>query len=669
MTKLKTVISKMLVVMVAALFGVLPLLQITTCLVSAEEAGKTAFESSNVLDDFKSSEINGKKFDLKDYPYDTGKNPEVISFIEYCYSYDHEKRQNYGLYVIVYNPKGTEISTNQNYNKLQMASRYDKSGNPTDYTKFNLEYISSSEGDYNNLFYKFKVVDKEVNGTHFADRVNSNLRRYDVSGIELHTKGMTNAKEYAVNTTYRFSGYAHGYGPSPDSPNSLKCDGQSLETIELDVKHTFYRTEGSSKGQYYQNQLDTVYFAVPNRFFDSYGSLQRIKAEWWEYKTKDIVVTSNSGAYNAILPYLGQSMGSGGDAIVSDNYIFDIGYSLGVNLASGSNLPSAASWGWNLSGYLHPAEESLNYLFKADGDISSYDPYADVTSIGGVTSNKLYEYILNYKTYNSGKLTIKDGNISADLFASDIDDYRKVDSEYGKIQQGYSYYDFDADVDLQKLSSWNETNPSFWDNMLEYGFWDAMLGDVPSEESRTVAPIYKLKSSDLSGSAAEIAERLLINVNDVNSLKSFYETAKSRDESVVLFRFATTDYYSAPVDVIEVDAGFLWSDKIIEGEAYLARESVFLDFDIIQLTFNKEGINTVIPVVSSPIDIVDDVTPPVFFPEEDDTWKRILAIILIILLLVILAPVLPIIVKLIVGIVLLPFRLIGAIIKAIRKRE
>ena len=76
----------------------------------------------------------------------------------------------------------------------------------------------------------------------------------------------------------------------------------------------------------------------------------------------------------------------------------------------------------------------------------------------------------NYnKTFDNGTLPIKDGTISADLFADDIDDYRKMDTEFGKIQQGYSYYDFDADVDLQKLTSWQETDPSFLGKLGELG--------------------------------------------------------------------------------------------------------------------------------------------------------------------------------------------------------
>ena len=115
-----------------------------------------------------------------------------------------------------------------------------------------------------------------------------------------------------------------------------------------------------------------------------------------------------------------------------------------------------------------------------NGGITSnalYDPYADIVENGGITSNALYEWIKGYnKTYENGTLPVKDGTISADLFADDIDEYRKIDKQYGKIQKGYSYYDFDADVDLQTLSSWQETDPSFWDNWINWGLWNAMTG-------------------------------------------------------------------------------------------------------------------------------------------------------------------------------------------------
>ena len=126
-----------------------------------------------------------------------------------------------------------------------------------------------------------------------------------------------------------------------------------LETITLDVKHTFYRTQTSSKGAGYQNQLDTVYFAVPQRFFDTYGKLQRIKAEWYEYKTKDIVVTSNQEFYDQAYPHIGEYIGyNHNDSVLS----------LGQQAGDGGGGVMVAKWGWNLgNNYLHVPADALYY--------------------------------------------------------------------------------------------------------------------------------------------------------------------------------------------------------------------------------------------------------------------------------------------------------------------
>ncbi len=655
-------IQKRVTTLIFALVMVFGMVFISTVPNIAMAAESVSYEQSNVLDDLQTSTVGGEPFDLLDYPFDEEGQVQVINFVEYCYSYRVNMQDNYGLYLYVYNPRGLNIATASKSNKVQMAVSYNGEGKPNQYEKFDLQFCSkSAQGDYKNLFYKFKVVEHKVNGKSFLDRVNSNERRYDISGIELMTFGNTTATEYGVNGTYKFKGYAKGYGPDMQAESTLTCEVEYLETIKLDVKHTFYRTTSSNQGVGYQDQIDTVYFSVPNRFFEEYGRLQRIKAEWYEYKTNDIVVTSNQDFYDKASPYIGVKTGEIDDYGMAA-YNEQIGISLGQNAGDGGGGFQIAEWGWNLgSGYLHPCCQTLYYLFKV-GNISTYDPYADIVSNGGVESNALYEYILNYdKTYERGRLPIKDGQISADLFADDIDESRKLDTEYGKIQKGYSYYDFDADVDLHTLKGWQEGEHSFWENWIYWGF-----GGVAPSETREVAPIYTLKDSDLQGTNAEISDRLLVNANDVEKLRAYTNTAKGKDETVVLFRFATTDYYAAEVDIVELGAGFLWQDKMTGGQAYRAQESVFLDFDVIQLTFNKEGAYTVIPVVSNPVDIVNAVTPPVQMGGAE-WWRILLAIFAVMLLLVLLFPLMPVILNVLIVLISIPFKIIGGIFKAIGK--
>ena len=629
----------------------------------------SSFDNTKVLDDLLPATVGGKPFDIRDYPFDEDGEVQVISFIEYCYSYKANQRDNYGLYIYIYNPKGLNLSTDSKRNKIQMATSYNKDGNPDAYEKFSLEFCSKVEsGDYKNLFYKYKVIDRKIDGTNFDQRVNSNERRYDISGIELAVHGSGTVTEYHVGTTYRFTGYAAGYGQNSNDESTLRCEIEKLETISLSVKHTFYRSETSTLGAGHQNQLDTVYFTVPKSYIEEYGKLQRIKAEWYEYKTKDILVTSNTAFYQAAKPYIGVPLGSSPNQYGQYEYVEDIGYSLGIGAGKAGDM-YVAQWGWNLgTGYFHSPTNVLYYMFYVS-DIDEYDPYAKKVSSGGVESNELYEYIRAYtKTYENGRLPVKNGTISADLFEADIDESRKMDNASGKIQMGYSCYDFDADLDTQVLSSWSDSDPSFWDNWKHFGLGAAFTGG-PEEASRVVPPIQILQADDLDGNNETISERLLVNMQDVDSIRETYTEATENDEVVVLFRFATSDYFSQAAVIIEPDAGFLGADKKYENQAYIASESVFFDFDIIQLTFNKEGIYTVIPVVADPIDAIGGITPPVDLPGEMEWWQVVFALAMIVLLVLLLAPLWPYILKAILWVYDYIAKGVRAVARLIRDRK
>ena len=635
-------LASLMLAVLTVLTGIFPVGAVR-CYAAEAESTENNFDHTSVNADLADMDLSG-------FVYDTAGSIEFITLAEYCYSANALNFGNYALYVYIYNPARLPISERQDANSVEMAVGYDEEGKPNDYANIPLKLCGISTGELSKLIYKFRVMD---DGTLLKNartqETDNGYRRYDIAGVQLWETGKDNAVDYGVGGTYKFTGYAKGYGTDGNAESNLLCTVEELETVELDVKHTFYRTLTSSKGAGYQNQLDTVYFAVPQRFFDTYGKLQRIKAEWYEYKTKDIVVTSNQDFYDKAYPWIGRQTGDF-DEFGMTEHNEEIHYALGQNAGDGGGGLMIAKWGWNLgSGYLHVPAPALYYLFKVN-NIEEYDPYADIVSIGGVESNALYEYIKNYnKSFDNGTLPIKDGTISADLFAEDIDDYRKMDTEFGKIQQGYSYYDFDADVDLQKLTSWQETDPSFWENWINWGLWDTIFGGIPEEQSKTVSPIYIVQESDLDGSDNEVADRLLINANDVQALRDYFRDATTvsgtddEEKQVVLFRFATTDYYSAAVDIMELRT--IIPDKHISGQAYRAWESVFFDFDIIQLTFNRDGKYTVIPAVASPIDIVNDITPPVQMPDDTPWWVKLLSIILIIVLVVLVVKLVIVIVK------------------------
>ena len=108
--------------------------------------------------------------------------------------------------------------------------------------------------------------------------------------------------------------------------------------------------------------------------------------------------------------------------------------------------------------------------------------------------------------------------------------------------------------------------------------------------------------------------------------------------------------------------------KTIDTNAYFAQMWVQLDFDIIDLTFTKNNVDTVIPVIMSPQDLAADIAPPAHTQSDKEGvawWKVLVAILAVILLLVLLAPILPYIFQAIIWVILLPFKAIAALFKAL----
>lgn len=542
------------------------------------------FDQTNVLDDLESSE----EFNIINYPWDyTGlyKNPAVINFVEWCYS--PFTTGDFALYVYFYNPRNLKIDEDSFSNRIQMACSYDSypitsESTPNDYDTYKLLFCSKSErANYEGLFYKFRVIDKKgTDGKYIADRVYSGERRYDVSGLTLAQTDGTE-EEYTVGGTYFFTGYASGYGPNANADSTLKCTGfRAMETITLDVHHTNYRSESSSLGKYHENEVTSVYFSVPDYYFNKYGNLQKIKAEWYEYKTEPIFIVNND-RYKDLEPFIGVNIGEHSDSVPYSYY-------KNVNTYTLTGYTSSTyDWSYNIAQYTSLGSstncieicDTMYWLFSAD----------DRT----VTAEQMEDYVKGYtKTYNNGKLSVKNGTISEDLFLDTVDEGRT---------RGYNCKDFDANDDKFNLLSYDETH-SGWDKFWDYFFnWS----NAPSDSSmKGVSPIeYKSIGNYINMTDSNVADLLLVNEKDVADLRKFYNEAEANDETTVLFRFAETDYYQEG----------LFETALISKKgavADVAQTSVFLDFKIIQLTFMNEAEEyKVIPVSQNPIDVYNGLSP------------------------------------------------------------
>lgn len=591
-------------------------------------------DHTRVMDDL----LSADGFNILNYPFDQSEDKMVvINFVEYCYSYKLDSQDNYALYIYVYNPQGIEIDTLKT-NKVQMAVEFDEELNPTRYEKFDLEFCDKSQGDYAELFYKFKIKNAE----YFLDVVNSLERYYYISGIELQVNGLENATEYNVSTLYTYKGYALGFGGNNDE-STLTCTADMIETITLDVNHTYYRT-GEPNLQYIDDawesdQINSVYFAVPNEVLDRYGNLYAIHAEWYEFITEPIFITSSNEFYNALSPYIGVNLDN---SQTKPNFSFGTGfvyspygdeclkliYNPCISFDKGSS-----------------AEEikTIYYLFSSNGITGKYT----------LNSETLANYIYNYsKSYTNGTIDVNNRNISADLFLTE----EEFDVTYqGKRTMGYNNVDITIEdslaIETITLNNW----------------WDRLWGNDKTITSQNIAPITIIEDDILSMSDSEAISKYYVAENDVSEIKDYYREQTLEDKTVFLFRFANTDYTA---EVMATYKHSFVQVPISEHPAVMAQQSVFFDFDILDLTLTNDGVFYVIPVVSSPIDIVPDVE--VDIPESNNWWVWLLLAIGVIVLLIALPALMPVLTFLfqaIIWIICLPFRLIGWIFNLIFKKR
>lgn len=595
--KMKKATLKILSLLSAIFCAVFSLFSHTTAIPASAAELPTDYTKTDIMEDL--SDVSTAL-----YPYNPLGEVQVIRFQEYCYSEKGFYEMYYGLFVYIYNPTEVPIRTERNFNKLNMATEYDEDGQPTEYSNVRLTYCDN----VSNRLYKFYVADPIpfLNRAKAYAKKYGGKRRYDIAGVQLtHTDGTfteSQTKDRAYGYTYYFTGYAATCDVNnPSAESTLKCSTSKLETVKLDVHQTNYRT-----GDYQNNvcdELNTVLFSVPDELFDTYGNLQKIKAEWYEYKTKPVFVTSDMGAYDALKPYIGKDIGESTAELDwsvvweeyyeplpnNTHYFYDKAYNKG-------------DLGWALTATYNYSDDCIfipriDWLIKKEGATSA-ESY-------NVSKTDMAEYALDYsKNANDAeKIVGANGEYSFNLFEKSVDVGRT---------KGYVCQEIDAgdkgSLTVQK----------------DQGFWDKLWHGVQYEETGYDPIIVLDDLESLSAMSAEtFAEMYLVKADEAASILEYSKNEIRNNGKVVLFRFAVTDYYVSKAR-FECTSNSGMSDY----DGYVAQETVFLNFDVISLTFRgAEGADVVIPCVADPIDIINGLDAPTDLNTEEDKWALLVRLI------------------------------------------
>ncbi len=629
-------------------------------------------DKSDVLADLKTSE----NFNLEEYKFKTGASPEILSFVEYCYSPIANYKSLYGLYVYMYNPGGYILETEGH--EINIATTYvmgtDGEMRPSQYELFELQLIDVSDNTPEstdvtyNLFWKFKVVDKvsQYDGLTIQQRVNPTMRQYDVAGIQLTSISNENVfatmgvRDVKVGGTYCYSGYATGMtGTTTSEP--LKCTQTPLDVVELDVKSTYYRTETHANGDGWQNDINAVYFSVPKSFFSKYGELKRIKAEWYEFVTQKILVTNNQDFYNTAKNFIGKTDFQKYTWAFNEDGFPDPTYNLPYCALADykkqttitGTIGHTGVWGWGFNGYVNGPpigasewEEKLWYLFLVE-NYSEYDPSKSIEEQGGISGERLEEYVNafveTYPDVAGETITIGGNKIPKALF-QDISENRKTQDAFGVIQSGFdgkSTYEFDVEIGGKlgyETFDWSTGSFSEKVSMLDgekWRNWKVFWGNIPEQEMERndIEYITTIEPEHATNYTNEMfCKEYLVNAYDASAIKSYVVSEHQKGNVVILFRYAVTDYFAQELSLMERESTKSQKFKdAVHHQGYVAQATAFLNFDIIQLTFkDTDGNYTALGVVADPINIYPDITPEVKVesPSNDAMWTRIVQLFL-----------------------------------------
>lgn len=638
-------------------------INIPTAYAESEDV-QTRYEQTNVMSNLNGSTVGGKAFDVKDYPHNANVKPQIISFVEFCYSYYADNQDDYGLYVYVYNPQDVAIDTNTLRNKIQFTY-----GNKPSYAKYSLKFLNySTDAGIEGRFYKFKIELSASERNDILKTLSPDERVYKVSGVELSVKNKVT--EHTTAQVYTYKGFAVGYGSELAETDTLSCKVDGFDKcISLDVRSTYWRPDGTHADLHSRDSLHSVYFSVPNPIVKDYGEMTAVHAAWLNAYTNPIFVTGNKTVYDAVMKTVGQTM-SGGDL---DNYKDNgLGYALlASKISNGSGLGSFTNhyyslyYGYNVyeeqskhgGANVHGCDRLINklcYAFYADN--GNADNYV-------LPAEKLIDDDGWFNTYTDKYK----GQLVNDRYSMDL--FERADDEF-------------TEVNIRSTETYK-----LQDKIVSGDFWEILFGDwVKEEHEYEMQAIQKVTLSDIAAvnNKKEFCNKYYIAESDYDEFNDYVTESSAKNETVYLFRYYQSEYVCAEVfeakRYYHTKAAFkscmFHSDcplghgyyDAIDTNAYIAQMWVQLDFDIIDLTFTKDNVTTIIPVVMNPTDIAADADSPVYTTTDGKGltwWQILLAVLLGILVVILLLKFAPWILMFLLKIILFPFKLIGSMFKSI----
>ncbi len=614
-------------------------------LMAAETAETKTIDQTTAYEDIADALADGKAIDMvSNFSVDKSKpvtEADLITIVEAGYKKDvgSNSQTDFALYVYIYCPSGSRIITSSAKHTIMLATAYDTldaegkeikdpaQWRATDYKKFTMTAVNMND-DAVTGYSVFPLLKFKVNVTAAdLNNVVGNSRRYDISEFELHYRNASTATAFTAGHYFVCSGYQH----SATMPHTMTTS--DIEVIPISVKQTYFRYANQASVNV-QTQVNTVYFAIDKAYWERFDTISAIKAEWFEVHSSPIVVTSDEDAYTELKPYIGKDLSTYATLPERSLIAYD---RVPVGAVDGTTIwETRPHWVYNTNG-AHALEitGTNKFLQGACNKLAWLIPYAPKNASGEAvwqqtlqgTSISTQEMLNYFETYlkNYGWNGTDNTKLhTTGIVGTTVDEGRI----YGKQE-----HVINGKITLDSFT--------YSDPVESWLRW--LLTGREELEELNASAIQKVEQGDLALTAESLSKKYLVTETDIDAFTSFCNDAYKNNQVPVVFHFAVTDYFAKPLGIRCGAQGFLGGSEIYDGLAYVAKETVFLDFDIIYLDFVKAGVNTIIPVKMSPVNIVPGVEPSPDQPAPGigsavgdwfDKFKAIFAIVALVLIVV-----------------------------------
>ena len=579
---------------------------------------------------------------------DNENNLVPIYFTEWHWGYT-----GYALYFYVWNQcqySGYDLDSSLNGVTIQDLDT-------GSYHFYRIELVGKSE----NQFYKFKILADDIDAFTFAD--SNNKRIYSFGQLHVKKESSPNglATAYVFSKKYEYEGSL--------ANNSLTMDQFDNDVLSINVTGGTYRTQPQEEDVFYHSDLHYVYFNIPNSYLNNYGDVAEYHFTYYPVVLSPIVALQGTILNDNVISGYSSPNASG----LSDNYAakyqwfkaHDVEYFVeGSDEYAFPMVRQNRQWYY---GFYNASKQFANFKLNYSplGLLSqwiqglAYPEFKDTNAIDLMTELEWAQIRSTYAPTSCNVIATSGAN--DEVSTSVLDSYINFNNlqswsiynDSTRLQQLFPTYNsyleaikveehLRYDQDSYELRTYSRAGKSYAINGIYLDDENEDMWEDFASGSESIKPIEAITSSNAS--TDRDTWKLENNSAAINAFHDNYVAATNSGSTPYIFRFAPTKSLILPLYYSELGTseshhglGEMISHNNCPRVGSIFSGSGIYNLVSLDLTFQKDGVETIIPLAADPKNINPSWESPVSSQDKDkgsETWNNIKSILLKVLMIV-----------------------------------